>query len=199
MTERHLSAFADFSRFFSSASTASRMNSARFCFPTSASMRSGTSAGSRTRIGVTFIGGRPMRLALADIGKAVKSISNRCIKRYRLLTLYPISFMTSITDRIGETEMAKIKYFNGANELQGVYYDGKQALGYVSKDDLVFVAGKGWAGYVAADRKVEYKSNPSRHECDSRCMNATGLVMKCECACGGKNHGRGYSMMCEAA
>ena len=95
--------------------------------------------------------------------------------------------------------MAKIKYFSGSNELQGVYYDGNKAFGYVSKEDLVFVAGKGWTGYVAADRKIEFKSNPSRHECDSRCVNATGLIMKCECSCCGKNHGRGSSMICEEA
>lgn len=40
-------------------------------------------------------------------------------------------------------------------------------------------------------RMVTMKSNPSRHECDSRCMNATGRTMNCECACGGKNHGKG--------
>jgi hypothetical protein len=35
------------------------------------------------------------------------------------------------------------------------------------------------------------KSNPSRHECDARCMGATGKTMNCECACGGRNHGKG--------
>lgn len=96
--------------------------------------------------------------------------------------------------------MAKIKYFNGENELSGVYHDGKKDFfGYVSKDDLVFVAGKGWTGYVKADRAIEYKSNPSRHECDARCQNATGRVMKCECKCGGKNHGRGSFICAEAA
>ncbi len=90
--------------------------------------------------------------------------------------------------------MAKIKYFNGSNELQGVFHEGNQAFGYVSKEDLVFVAGKGWTGYVPAERKVEYKANPSRHECDARCLNATGLIMKCECSCGGKNHGKGGYM-----
>lgn len=94
--------------------------------------------------------------------------------------------------------MSNIRYFSGGNQLQGVYYDGNKALGYVSKDDLVYVADKGWTGYVQADRVVEYKSNPSRHECDSRCMNATGRIMKCECSCGGKNHGRGSSIICEA-
>jgi hypothetical protein len=30
-----------------------------------------------------------------------------------------------------------------------------------------------------------------KHKCDDRCINATGRVMKCECSCGGKNHGKG--------
>lgn len=29
------------------------------------------------------------------------------------------------------------------------------------------------------------------HECDARCVHATGHV--CECSCGGKNHGAGWS------
>lgn len=40
-------------------------------------------------------------------------------------------------------------------------------------------------------RMIEFKRQPSRHACDARCMNATGRTMKCECACGGVNHGRG--------
>jgi hypothetical protein len=40
-------------------------------------------------------------------------------------------------------------------------------------------------------RTVEFKAFPSRHECDSRCLNATGKIMRCECSCGGKNHGKG--------
>ncbi len=70
-------------------STASRMNCARLFFPTSASMRSGTSAGSRTRIGVTFIGGLPIRRGLSDIGKRVKG---------RLLKIKAISLIDYITD-----------------------------------------------------------------------------------------------------
>jgi hypothetical protein len=96
--------------------------------------------------------------------------------------------------------MANFRYFSGENQLQGIYAGDKRGefFGYVSKADLHFVAGKGWQGYVKADRIIDFKSNSSRHECDARCMNATGLIMKCECSCGGKNHGRG-SMMCEAA
>lgn len=39
-----------------------------------------------------------------------------------------------------------------------------------------------------ATRKVQYKAFPSRHQCGPRCINAHGHL--CECACGGKNHGR---------
>lgn len=49
----------------------------------------------------------------------------------------------------------------------------------------------------AVDRVINFKATPSLHECDARCMNATGRVMNCECSCGGKNHGRG-SMVCAA-
>lgn len=94
--------------------------------------------------------------------------------------------------------MARIKFFNGDKELTGIREIGGKLFGYGSTDELFFVEGKGWQGFTAVERKVEYKSNPSRHECDSRCMNATGRIMKCECACGGKNHGKG-SFMAEAA
>lgn len=53
-------------------------------------------------------------------------------------------------------------------------------------------------GAVRITRSVQMKANPSRHECDSRCVNASGRVMNCECACGGRNHGKGR-FMCEAA
>jgi hypothetical protein len=94
--------------------------------------------------------------------------------------------------------MSKLKYFSGENELSGVHERNGKLFGYVSKDDLFFVQGAGWQGYTAVERTVEYKSSPSRHVCDARCVNATGRIMKCECSCGGKNHGRG-SFMCEAA
>lgn len=90
--------------------------------------------------------------------------------------------------------MARIKYFNGENELQGVHERNGKLVGYVSKDELFFVPGQGWQGYTAVERTVEYKTNPSRHECDDRCVNATGRIMKCECSCGGKNHGKGSFM-----
>lgn len=45
-------------------------------------------------------------------------------------------------------------------------------------------------------RQVQFKANPSLHRCSPRCSNAKGH--QCECACWGKNHGRGSSLVCEA-
>lgn len=87
--------------------------------------------------------------------------------------------------------MANMKYFNGDRELSGVHERDGKLVGYVSKSDLFFVEGQGWQGYSPVERRIEYKSNPSKHVCDARCMFATGRTMKCECSCGGKNHGNG--------
>ena len=53
--------------------------------------------------------------------------------------------------------------------------------------------------WVRATRVVIRKANPSLHECDARCVNATGRTMQCECSCGGKNHGKGTALVCSAA
>lgn len=53
--------------------------------------------------------------------------------------------------------------------------------------------------WLRATRVVIRKNMPSMHECDARCMNATGRTMQCECSCGGENHGKGSSLMCAAA
>lgn len=58
-----------------------------------------------------------------------------------------------------------------------------------------YIAGRGWTRIT---RTVTMKANPSRHECDARCMNASGRTMNCECSCGGANHGKG-AFKCEAA
>ncbi len=54
---------------------------------------------------------------------------------------------------------------------------------------------KFWKGikttdWVEVNRVIRYKANASKHECDARCITAKGRVMNCECACGGKNHGK---------
>lgn len=86
-----------------------------------------------------------------------------------------------------EEMMANFRYFA---DLEGRtvrfdrvdYISPKNIRGY---DEIT----KQW---LQVSRTVEYKSNPSRHECDDRCIMATGRMMKCECKCGGKNHGRGH-------
>jgi hypothetical protein len=45
-----------------------------------------------------------------------------------------------------------------------------------------------------ATRQIEYKANPSKHECNAKCMGAHGRSMVCECKCGGKNHGIGFAV-----
>lgn len=104
---------------------------------------------------------------------------------------------------------ARFKYFADIDgqtiELVNVGHKGGPANkassfhGTNPAQPLVFVPGEGWTGRVTATRIVEMKKSPSRHECDARCLNATGRVMKCECACGGKNHGRGSFVCAEAA
>jgi len=94
--------------------------------------------------------------------------------------------------------MANIKHFNGETELKGVHQVGRQLFGTPVDFTPVFIPGKGWdRGLVLVERTVEYKRNPSKHICDARCVNATGRIMKCECSCGGKNHGKG-AFNCEA-
>lgn len=48
--------------------------------------------------------------------------------------------------------------------------------------------------YTHVSRVVKFNNLPlalgTAHECDSRCVHAKGRVMNCECACGGKNHGK---------
>lgn len=90
--------------------------------------------------------------------------------------------------------MPKTLYFNGLVELEAksVHHDGRRLVGSPVGYQPIYVQGEGWKqDYQPATRVVNYKSNPSRHECDARCMNASGKTMNCECACGGKNHGKG--------
>ena len=39
-------------------------------------------------------------------------------------------------------------------------------------------------------RQINYKKNPSKHECNARCLNGK-CGGTCECQCGGRNHGKG--------
>ena len=109
--------------------------------------------------------------------------------------------MTAFSDFNGETtelcrlnDMPNAEFAKTFPGVKGRRYDGFAMLvgcpvGHTSK----FVAGKGWdhGPVLPVTRVINYKSNPSKHECDARCMNASGRTMNCECSCGGKNHGRG--------
>ncbi len=88
--------------------------------------------------------------------------------------------------------MANFKYFadlasGEAVELGGVFHDG-----HISTKAHHFFGRDADGKKLQVTRVVEFKRNPSRHACDARCLNATGRVMRCECSCGGKNHGRGH-------
>lgn len=80
--------------------------------------------------------------------------------------------------------MANIRYFTGTDQLTSVQHDGS-----------IYTSAKHFSGlrcdgvHVQVERAIERKSNPSNHKCDARCLNATGF--RCECSCGGKNHGAG--------
>jgi hypothetical protein len=92
--------------------------------------------------------------------------------------------------------MSKIKYFSGDEELAGAFMGSREqhlAIGGVVTKHNRVSASQCMIG-IAKDgsrqpitRRIEYKSNPSKHKCNARCMSATGHV--CECECGGKNHG----------
>lgn len=51
-------------------------------------------------------------------------------------------------------------------------------------------------GPFPVERVIAFKRFPSRHECNSRCMNGH-VNGTCECACGGKNHGLGSVLQSE--
>lgn len=100
--------------------------------------------------------------------------------------------------------MANFKHFADINgetiELQG-YVLGMSNAEFASK--FPGIKGKRNDGYSMqtmrgpdgrewpVTRAIEFKANPSKHVCDDRCLHATGKTMKCECSCGGKNHGKG--------
>lgn len=89
--------------------------------------------------------------------------------------------------------MARIRYFAECNGqpvlLTNVGHNGKASTRPENFTGHCMACN----GKHAATRAVEYKLFPSKHACDARCLNATGRVMKCECSCGGRNHGRGCS------
>lgn len=98
--------------------------------------------------------------------------------------------------------MANIKYFSGEIELRHPHgldnakFSAMFGIKGIRSDSFQKLVGYAVDGSMfPVERKIEFKSNPSLHKCDTRCLNATGRT--CECSCGGKNHGAG-SFVCEA-
>ena len=90
--------------------------------------------------------------------------------------------------------MANFKYFSEcggqAVQLTNVFHSGQ---GTRAKDFTGTCPACG-SKHIAG-RMIEFKQHARRHECDARCVNASGLIMRCECSCGGKNHGRGSMLL----
>jgi hypothetical protein len=93
----------------------------------------------------------------------------------------------------GVSDMANIKFFVDLASGETLVSNKADYDQGSSKMPRIWTQETGW---LRATRKVEYKKFASKHECDARCINATGLIMKCECSCGGKNHGKGSSLIC---
>ena len=86
--------------------------------------------------------------------------------------------------------MANIKYFSECN-------GAVVALSQIQHDGHVSAAANHFSGKCEscgqrhiANRKIQYKSQPSLHECNAKCMGGK-VNGACECSCGGKNHGVG--------
>lgn len=100
--------------------------------------------------------------------------------------------------------MAKLKYYsdigNEVVELKNIHqidnakfarqFPGIQGLRADGYTKLAGYPVDGTGGVLPVTRRIEFKTFPSRHECNSKCLTgkSTGT---CECQCGGKNHGRG--------
>lgn len=89
----------------------------------------------------------------------------------------------------GPVELGRI--FNIANSEFAIRFPGITGKRYDSFSKFVGLRTGGDAKTLfPVTRMIEFKSNPSRHVCDDRCTHARGRVMKCECSCGGANHGK---------
>jgi hypothetical protein len=118
-----------------------------------------------------------------------------------------------VTDDSKENTVANFKYYSDINgdaiELKATYgmdnkefaakFPGVKGFRYDGYTMWVGYPLQGTGGPLPITRKIEFKSFPSRHECNAKCLNGKQNGI-CECQCGGKNHGRGmFTQMLEAA
>ena len=81
----------------------------------------------------------------------------------------------------GDVELIEVSHWSTRSLPEGV------ALTKIAKHGLLPIGRLPSGDRIGADRVIFYKSRPSLHKCDARCMNAKGH--NCECSCGGANHG----------
>ena len=92
--------------------------------------------------------------------------------------------------------MTTFKYFSGTTEVS--FYGSIRNAEFAAlfpgvrgkrSDSFSMLVGRLNGQLAPVTRIIEYKSNPSLHKCDGRCLHAKGRT--CECSCGGRNHGAG--------
>ena len=100
--------------------------------------------------------------------------------------------------------MARIKYFSDStgeatqlsaphgmpNKEFAARWPGVRGIRYDGFQMLVGHVGNLGSDVLPITRKIEYKAQPSLHECNAKCLNGKHNGT-CECRCGGKNHGAG--------
>jgi hypothetical protein len=108
----------------------------------------------------------------------------------------------SLPTQTGENIMANIKHFSDANGTSELF----TKVCAITKARFEFLFPNGFSGvlrnmvgdYIVGieqdgtarpiNRAITYKANPSKHECNHKCMSGHKNGV-CECSCGGKNHG----------
>ena len=88
------------------------------------------------------------------------------------------------------TAIANVEFAARFPGVKGLRYDGYTMwVGKVEGSNTL----------LPVTRKIEYKSFPSKHECNTKCLNGKHNGV-CECKCGGKNHGAGmFTKILQAA
>lgn len=97
--------------------------------------------------------------------------------------------------------MANIKYFGDiggeALALRSIHGMGNKefrarwpGVKGMRSDGYEMLVGHSDSGVQPVTRKIEYKSRPSLHTCNAKCLNGKHNGV-CECQCGGRNHGAG--------
>ena len=92
-------------------------------------------------------------------------------------------------DAFGDTQELKAPYGLPNSEF-AARFPGVKGFRHDGFTKLVGYPLQGPGDVLPVTRKIEYKSAPSRHECNAKCLNGKHNGI-CECQCGGKNHGRG--------